>query len=151
MKIENLSLEEILERMNIQGNLLELQSGKKEKISSALKTLATISCYTDRKDVIYSLIGYYKLEIKTIDDIEFFFNETKNTNSYRLILMILQDLVLMKETSKRRIFMDKFLRELKRLSEKIADNEYDELINLINTSSWGSKQKNKFINELKFD
>ena len=59
MNIENLTVEEICERINIQANLIDLQSKNKKKINSALTTLATITKLTKRRDALYALCGYY--------------------------------------------------------------------------------------------
>jgi len=84
MNIENYTVEEICERTNIQANLVDLQSKNRKKISSALTTLATITHLTKRKDALYALCGYYLLEIKNMDEIEFFFDATRNLHSIEL-------------------------------------------------------------------
>jgi hypothetical protein len=40
MKKEDLRIEDVLGRANIQGNLLQLQSNKSEEVQAALHTLA---------------------------------------------------------------------------------------------------------------
>ena len=87
MKIEDYTLEDICEKINIQSHLSDLQSGKKTQIKSALTTLSSIVSITKRKDALYALLGYYLLEINSTEEIEKFFDLTKNTNSidlYRL-------------------------------------------------------------------
>ncbi len=82
--MEDLTVEEICRRINIQANLNDLQSKNQEKRNSALTTLATITQLTERKDALYALCGYYILEIESTDDIELFFDAIRNLDSIQL-------------------------------------------------------------------
>ena len=101
-KIEDLSIEEICKRVNIQSNILDLQSEDKGKVKSALNTLSSITRFTDRKDALYVLVGYYRTEIGTIDEIIDFFHSTEMAFSIDLSMMILNDLVKFKDLGSRR-------------------------------------------------
>ena len=54
--MEDLTVEEICRRINIQTNLKDLQSKNKKKINSALTTLATITKLTKRRDALYAFV-----------------------------------------------------------------------------------------------
>jgi hypothetical protein len=82
--MEDLTVEEICKKINIQANLIDLQSKNKKRINSALTTLATITSLTKRRDALYALCGYYLLEIEHIDEIEFFFDAIRNLDSMNL-------------------------------------------------------------------
>ncbi len=84
MNIEDLSVEEICRRVNIQTNLIDLQSRNKKKVRSAITSLAAIIKLTGRKDALYALYGYYILEVENIDDIEIFFDAVSNLESLEL-------------------------------------------------------------------
>jgi len=83
--MEDLTVEEICRRINIQANLNDLQSKNKEKRKSALTTLATITQLTKRRDALYALCGYYILEIESIDGIELFFDAIRSLDSIQLL------------------------------------------------------------------
>ena len=104
MKIEDYTLEDICEKINIQSHLSDLQSGKKTQIKSALTTLSSIVSITKRKDALYALLGYYLLEINSTEEIEKFFDLTKNTNSIDLYRLILQDISKHKNIFRKKLF-----------------------------------------------
>ncbi len=148
-KIEDLSIEEICKRINIQSNILDLQSKDKGKVKSALNTLSTVTKHTDRKDALYVLVGYYKTEIGTIDEIIDFFYSTEMEFSIDLSMMVLNDLVKFKDLgSTRRIFVHDLLRHLSLFSRHINDDRKNEIRTLIENSAWGDKLKRKFLDSL---
>lgn len=149
-KIEDLSIEELCKRVNIQTNLLELQSEDEEKVRSALSTLSAVTRYTDRKDALYVLIGYYQTEIRTIDEIVNFFHGTRAAFSTDLSMMILKDLVRFKDLgSKQRIFVDDFLSHLGIVLAHSNGDRKNEIRTLIENSAWGdNKLKRKFLETL---
>ena len=106
--IENLTIEEIFKRVNIQSNLLDLQSKDEGKVKSALNTLSSITRHTNRKDALYVLVGYYRTEISTPDEIIDFFKGTEVAYSVDLTMMVLSDFVKFKDISKQRIFVTVF-------------------------------------------
>jgi hypothetical protein len=150
MKIEDLSLEEILANANIQHNLVDLQSGDKETIRGALGTLAAMTQYADRKDSLYALIGYYQLEVKTLDDIEFFFNATRNLHSPDLIYLILKDLARNKEASRRRLFMNDVLRCFPLVLRTATSKQVESFVQVVESAAWGEKQKARFLEEMNY-
>lgn len=148
MNIENYTVEEICEGINIQANLVDLQSKNKNKISSALTTLATITQLTKRKDTLYALCGYYLLEIENMDEIEFFFDATRNSNSIELSKLILKDISEDRNIFRRRVFIDDFLRKLSTSVIKADEKDRNEIILLVENSVWGVKLKSKFLYHL---
>ncbi len=146
MNIENYTVEEICEKINIQANLIDLQS--KNKISSAITSLATIIKLADRKDALYALCGYYILEIENMDDIELFFNALRNVEPLELLKLILKDISGDKNVFRRRLFIDDFLRKLSTSVIKADEKDRNEIILLIENSVWGEKLKRKFLYHL---
>lgn len=147
-KIEDLSIEELCKRVNIQSNILDLQSKDEGKVKSALNTLSSITRLTDRKDALYVLVGYYRTEIRTIDEIVNFFHSTEMAFSIDLSMMVLKDLSKFKDISRQRIFVHEFLRHLSSLFKDIDDDRRNEIRTLIENSAWGDKLKRKFIDTL---
>lgn len=151
-KIESLTIEEICKRLNIQSNMLALQSRDKGQVKSALHTLSTITRLANRKDALYVLVGYYRTEIRTIDEIIDFFYCTEMAYSVDLAMMVLKDLVKFKDISKQRIFVTKFLRHLSMLFLRYLDEERKkEVRTLIENSVWGYKLKRKFLDNLFYE
>ena len=146
MNIENYTVEEICEKINIQANLIDLQS--KNKISSAITSLATIIKLADRKYALYALCGYYILEIENMDDIELFFNALRNVEPLELLKLILKDISGDKNVFRRRLFIDDFLRKLSTSVIKADEKDRNEIILLIENSVWGEKLKRKFLYHL---
>ncbi|MBT9159607.1 MAG: hypothetical protein AAGB97_08995 [Dehalococcoidia bacterium] len=151
INIKDLSVEEICERANIQSNILDLQSKDSEEVKSALNTLSSITRFTDRKDALYVLVGYYKLEIRTLDEIIDFFRGTRMALSIDLSMIILNDLIKRKDISRRRIFLDDFLQQLRSVFIDTADDEKEEMRTLIENSAWGDKLKRKFLDNLFYE
>jgi len=147
-KIEDLTIEEICKRINIQSNILDLQSEDKGKVESALNTLSSVTRFTDRKDALYVLVGYYRTEIRTIDEIVDLFYGTSTAFSIDLSMMILKDLVKFKDISRQRIFVSEFLRHLSLLFRDIDDDRSNEIRTSIENSAWGDKLKRKFLDSL---
>ena len=146
--MEDLTVEEICRRINIQANLNDLQSKNKEKRNSALTTLATITQLTKRRDALYALCGYYFLEIEHIDDIELFFDAIRNLDSIELLKLILKDISEDRNIFRRRVFIDDFLRKLSTSVIKADEKDRNEIILLIENSVWGEKLKRKFLYHL---
>lgn len=149
MRIENLTIEEILERINIQANLLDLQSDNKQEVNNALSTLANIAKHTNRRDALYALCGYYLLEIKDIDDIEEFFYAIRVTNSIELVKLILRDISKYKNIFRRRIFVNKFMQSMSAVVLDANTKDKREITSIIANSAWGEKLKNKYYCQLK--
>jgi hypothetical protein len=147
-KIEDLSLEELCERINIQSNILDLRSKDKERVKSALNTLSLIAKITDRKDVLYVLVGYYMTEVRTIDEMVNFFHGTRAASTIDLYMMILKDLVKIKDISRQRLFVNDFLSDLAMFFRESDDDRKNEIRMLIENSAWGDKLKRKFIDTL---
>jgi len=143
--MEDLTVEEICRRINIQTNLNDLQSKNKKKRNSALTTLATITQLTKRRDALYALCGYYFLEIEHIDDIELFFDAIRNLDSIELLKLILKDISEDRNIFRRRVFIDDFLRKLSTSVIKADEKDRNEIILLIENSVWGEKLKRKFL------
>ncbi len=143
--MKDLTVEEICKRINIQGNLSNLQSKSIEKRNSALTTLVTITQLTKRRDALYALCGYYILEIKSIDDIELFFDAIRNSDSIELLKLILRDIAKDKNVFRRSLFIDTFLRELSASLISADEKDKNEIKQLIENSVWGEKSKRKFL------
>ncbi len=148
IKIEDLSIEELCRQVNIQSNLFDLQTKDKGKVKSALNTLCTITKHTDRKDALYVLVGYYKTEVRTIDEIIDFFYSTEMAFSVDLSMMVLSDLVKFKDLGSRRIFVHDLLSHLSLFRRHINDERKNEIRTLIQNSAWGDKTKRKFLDSL---
>jgi hypothetical protein len=150
MNIEDLSIEEICERTNIQSVLLHLQSNDKEKVRSALTTLATVTRLGRRRDSLYVLVGYYLLEINGLDEIESFFHATAPAYSPDLAYYILRDLARDKQASRRRLFMNDVAGHLKTITLDATQQWKERCADVVASSQWGEKQKVKFFDALKF-
>ena len=148
IKINDLSLEELYGSINIQAKLTDLQSKDREKIKRALQALSAIAGSTERKDCLYALAGYYQMEIKTLDDIEFFFEATKISNSPELFRLIFMDLTKNKDASRRRLFMDDVLRQFALIIYRSTRDQAESFFEMIESSEWGDKQKDRFFEKL---
>ena len=148
MNIEDLSVEEICRRVNIQTNLIDLQSRNKKKVRSAITSLAAIIKLTGRKDALYALCGYYILEVENIDDIEIFFDAVRNLESLELLKLILKDISEERNIFRRKLFIDDFLRKLSASVINADEKDRVEIILLIDNSVWGEKLKRKFLYHL---
>lgn len=146
--MEDLTVEEICRRINIQANLNDLQSKNKEKTNSALNTLVTITQLTKRRDALYALCGYYILEIESIHDIELFFDTIRNLDSIQLLKLILKDIAKEKNMFRRRLFMDTYLRKLSASIITADEKDKNEIKQLIKNSVWGEKLKRKFLYDM---
>ena len=147
MDIEKLSLEEISQRINIQSNLIALQSTNREKVKSALTSLAAVTRLANRKDSLYALVGYYLLEVHTLEEIEVFFYATKSLGSTDLAYFILRDLVQKKDASKRRIFMNDLSKHIAWILRSAGSDTKEKFRTLFESGQWGEKLKWKFLNE----
>ncbi len=72
INIEKMCIEDIFSKVDIQANLRNLQSENKENVRTALLTIAYAAQVSDRRDCLIALAGYYLLEVRSIDDSEFF-------------------------------------------------------------------------------
>lgn len=148
MNIELFSIEDICIQTNIQSKLLDLQSNNKDKIKSALTTLATITQNTNRRDALYAMCGFYKLEIKDSDEIIFFFQAIKHSYSIDLYKLILQDISKNKNIYRQKIFIEEFLNLLMGVLMNSSNVELNEIMTIIDRSVWGEKLKLKFYNKI---
>jgi len=146
MNIKNMTIEEVLGKINIQGNLTDLLSKDMGTVKSALTTLASAAHLAKRKECLYALVGYYVLEVKSIDDIEMFYHATKHACSPELLYLILKDLAGMHHASKRRIFMNDLSRNMRVNLKDATPDQLDQIKDILNNASWGEKQKNNFLN-----
>jgi len=150
LMIEHLSPEELCKLTDIQPHLVALQSKDREKIKSALGTLSTITRLTDRKDALDAMVGYYRTDARTIDEIVDFFHDTGSVaSSIDLFVMVLKDLVKFKDLgSRRRLFTHDFLSDLNVVLRHSDITRKSEVRTLIENSAWGEKLKRKFIDAL---
>ena len=147
MKNNDIPIEKILEKINIQPNLIDLQSENREKVRSALNALTGVTLLTKRKDSLYALVGYYVMEVKTLEQIEFFFKETKTAHSPDLAYLILKDLTQFKEASRHRLLINDFLNHLSDIQISKSGMSLEPFIHLVEHAKWGEKQKRRFIEE----
>lgn len=89
---------------------------------------------TKRKDALYALLGYYLLEINSTEEIEKFFDLTKNTNSIDLYRLILQDISKHKNIFRKKLFIDDFLRNLSGVTMHAKDEELNKIKEIIQKS-----------------
>ncbi len=151
MKIEDLSIEEIYQKANIQSNLIDLQSKNKDRINSALNTLASITKNTNRRDALYALYGYYAIEAKSMDEIEFFFRATMYSYSFELYKLILIDLSKNKNVYRQKKFIHDFLYTFSAIIINCNETEINEVKAIIQNSVWGEKLKNKFFIKIEIE
>ncbi len=144
MKIEDMRIEDVLSRANIQGNLLELQSKDIDNLRSALHTLAAIARHGNRRDSLIALVGYYVLEVKSTEDLEMFIKATELAHSPEFALFVLKDLVQRRELSRRRLFMRDLADIIYRIEMNATPEQAEAIAELIETAAWGEKQKAKF-------
>ena len=85
-------LEDIFSKVDIQAHLRNLQSDDKEKVRTALLTIAYAAQVSGRRDCLIALAGYYVLEVRSIDDSEFFIATTKLAHSPEIAHVVLNDL-----------------------------------------------------------
>jgi hypothetical protein len=148
--LEKMSLEEISKLVNIQASLLDLQSKDKEKVKSALNALSIVVRLGGRKDALYVLGGYYRIEIKSLDNIIYFFEGTRMAYSQDLSMMILNDVVKIKEMARRVLFARDFVTHLSLVLIDSNEDKKREIRSLIQDSVWGDKLKRKFLDKLFF-
>ena len=86
-----------------------------------------------------AICGYYILEIKSIDDIELFFDAIRNLESIELLKLILKDIAKDKNVFRRRLFVEPFLRKLSASMISAAEKDKNEIKQLIKNSVWGEK------------
>jgi len=147
-------LEDILSKVDIQSNLRNLQSVDKEKVRTALLTIACAAQVSGRRDCLIALAGYYVLEVRSIDDSEFFIATTKLAHSPELAHVVLNDLIRYREVSRRRIFINDLINILDTIIGKSTPEQTESLIQLIDSAVWGEKLKIKFrmrLRSIQFD
>ena len=88
------------------------------------------------------------MEVKTLEQIEFFLKETKSVLSPDLAYLILKDLTRFKEVSKHRLLINDFLNYLSGIQVSKTSIGIEPFIQLIEHAEWGEKQKRRFIEEL---
>ena len=86
-----------------------------------------------------------QLEIKSIDDIELFFDAIRNLGSIELFKLILKDIAKAKNVYRRRLFIDIFLRKLSASIISVDEKDKNEIKQLIENSVWEEKLKRKFL------
>jgi len=148
MNIENLSAEQICQGISILGNLIDLQSKDREKIRSALGTLAAITRLGCRKDSLYALAGYYVLEVHSLEEIEFFFNAIQPFAPADLGYMMLRDLSQKKEACRHKTLMDDLSKDIGRISRDASPGTREKFIELVESAEWGDKLKDKFLSRI---
>ncbi len=148
MKTEDIVIEEIYKKINIQSLLLDLQSKNSDLIGSALSTLATIANLTDRRDILYALAGYYSLEIKNIPDIKSFFKRVRESYSFDIYKLILKDISKDKNIYRQKLFIDDFINSFAVTLDNITEVEISEVKTIIKNCDWGEKLKHRFISKI---
>jgi hypothetical protein len=148
MKTEDLRIEDVLSKANVQGNLRQLQSDNKENVRSSLHTLASIARLADRRDCLLVLAGFYVLEVRSIEDLEMFIKATDLAHSPELAIIVLKDIMHNRELSRRRLFMNDLVALIGRIKIRSTPEQTETIGKLIESSEWGEKQKAKFTNEL---
>jgi hypothetical protein len=147
-RLDKMSLNDLSKLINIQSSLLNLQSKEAGKVKSALNTLSSMVKFAGRKDALYVLVGYYKIEIKSMDDIIRFFDRTQMASSKDLSWMILNDMVKIKEIARRVLFVRDFIPHLSLVFRDSNEDKKKEIRNLIRDSVWGDKLKRRFLDKL---
>jgi len=143
------TIEEIYEKMNIQSDLINLESDDNDTIQKAISSLANISFFTKRKDALYSLVGYYTLATKDLNDKEFFFLSLRRMCNYELFSIILQDISQYKNFYRKKYFVDEIALTLSSILCKIDEDKKNKLELVIENSVWGKKLKDKLIGKIK--
>ncbi len=144
MNLVKMSIEDILKRIDIQTNIQKLQSGKRDEVLSALRTLASAAEFSNRKDCIMVLAGYYVLEVRSIDDLESFISATRLADSGELAHIVMKDIVRNRDISRRRLLIDDIVKIVRTISRKFGDEQIEALKQMIDSSVWGEKLKIRF-------
>ncbi len=137
-------LEDILSKIDIQANLRNFQSVNKESVRTALLTFAYAAQVSGRRDCLIALAGYYMLEVRSIDDSEFFIIATQLAHSPELAHIVLNDLTRNREVSRHRLFINDLINILDTVIRKSTPEQAESLMRLIDSSVWGEKLKIKF-------
>jgi hypothetical protein len=151
LNLGKLSLTEISRLINIQSNLRDLGSKQKDKVEAALNSLSSLVSTAHRKDALYALVGYYKIEVNSADEIIAFFEGTRIANSTYLSLMILNDIVKFKEVARRTSFIRDCLPHFKNIIEEANEDTKEAIRNSIINAVWGDKLKRKFLEVLFYE
>jgi hypothetical protein len=91
ISIANIQIEDFLSKVDIQSHMLNLLSDNKENVRIALLNIAYAAQLTGRRDCLIALAGYYVLEVRSIDDSEFFIKTTKLAHSPELARIVMND------------------------------------------------------------
>ena len=142
--IENMRLEDIFSKVDIQAHLRNLLSDDKENVRTALLTIAYAAQVSGRRDCLIALAGYYVLEVRSIDGSEFFIETTKLAHSPELAHVVLNDLMRNRELSRRRLFINDLINILGTIIGKSTPEQAESLMQLIDSAVWGEKLKIKF-------
>jgi len=137
-------LEEIFRTMNIQGNLTDLLSKDPNEVQTALRPLASVAQMGQRRECLYALLGYYLLEVKTLEDRELFFQVTHVLFSPELFFCQMKDLIGIKDLARRRLFTHELCSHLSRVFAKADEANKVAMLELIEGGQWGEKLKEQF-------
>ena len=146
--IMDVPIEDLLRRANFQHCLLDLLSDDRKTRGIALQTLAGGLRLGGRRDCLYPLVGYYHVEVRDIQDLEFFFRSTRTAFSFELLLGMLDDLAQDKEASRHRILMKDFVDAARTVLLNATPEQRKIFREVVESAAWGSKQKVNFLNEL---
>ena len=147
--LNNFTIEELYEKMDIQSNLLDLESGDEQGVRSGIATLSGVSCRTKRRDALYALCGYYTLEAKTLEDKMYFVNALRNECHYELYTIILQDLSQYKDLFRQKLFTSHLASLAYSLVFRISEEERVALESIVQNSVWGKGLKKKFMDKMR--
>jgi hypothetical protein len=144
MKKKELRIEDLLSRIDIQGQLRQLESEDREMVESALHSLASIARLSQRRDCLIAIAGYYALHVRSLDEIEMFIRATRVADSLEIAQLVVRDLVRIPEASRRRLLMNDLLRMIESLIHRSSPEQAEPLLQWIESGAWGDKQKLKF-------
>lgn len=146
--LENVSVEELLAETNIQHHLTALLSKDSEKVKTSLHTLAAAASLGKRRDSLYALVGYYELEVNTLEEIQFFFKATRSMYLPDLVYRILRDISQRKEVCRQKLFLDEVRRVLSTVVHRASPDQVESFRALVETAVWGDKLKFSFFSIL---
>ena len=144
-----MKIDDILRKVDIQSHMRNLLSDNKENVRTALLTIAYAAQLTGRRDCLIAIAGYYVLEVRSIDDSEFFINTTKLAHSPELARIVMNDLTRKREISRHRVFINELINILSTIILKSSPEQTESLMQLIDSAVWGDKLKFKFKTKLR--
>ena len=148
ISIANIQIEDFLSKVDIQSHMLNLLSDNKENVRIALLNIAYAAQLTGRRDCLIALAGYYVLEVRSIDDSEFFI-KTKLAHSPELARIVMNDLTRKREISRHRVFINELINIFSTIILKSSPEQTESLMQLIDSAVWGDKLKFKFKTKLR--